>query len=307
MTERRPHRLQSTSRFDVNPHTESDISEGLEIGSQFSNLASRPERTLPLPSPAGSGPPGFPSLPPLPVVWGPDRPHHVPQSLQSPLSASQRTHIFYDVKHETSGFVSMTSSFPASGSDSDQAMEGMVSTMADLSAEELQRLKTKMVNLQGQVDDFRQQLAMVQQHAAAKDAQYAQIIEQSTRREVQTLAESRKWRSDRERWREERRSLEDTIAHLTSDLDELRGYVGGESTESRGSIESRATLVAELPAGTLHSVQDQSSLHSQATSKREQLESIKYESKHIIDHGTRLVEAGKRIQNQLDELQGRIS
>lgn len=122
-----------------------------------------------------------------------------------------------------------------------------------MSAEEIQRLKDKMFGLQAQVEELRSQLNIVQQHASAKDAQYAKIIEQSAQREMRNLAESKLWQSDKELWAQERRVLQETIANLNSKIRELRAYVDPvpiSTTVQRDSKASQATPVKPPPSSS---------------------------------------------------------
>ena len=287
--------------------------ESLETNPHWLQSPSRLERTLPPPSPVGQGMSNMSSMssmPPLPAMWAPERSRHNTQQSLPSTAALPRTQVVYDVKQESAGFTTPAPGLMTSGSDSDQGMEGMESNTAptaNLSAEELGRLKAKMVNLQGQVEDFRQQLKCVQEQAAAKDAQYARIIEQSTRRELQARAESRKWRADRDQWAEERRVLQDTIAALSSKLNELRGYGVAGSPDGempRGAPKQAPTGFSTSSTPTL---EDLALAQNSPPAESRQLETLQQESSQIIEHGARLVEVGRKIQKQLDEIKERIS
>lgn len=266
----------------------------------------RSERTLPLPSSLGTNLSGMPSFPSLPAPWGPDRvPRFAQESFQQTVGP-QSMEIYYDVKHESSGVLSVTSGLPASASDSDLAGDSMASPAAKMSARELQRLKIKMTSLQGQVEELRRQLDLVQQHAIVKDSQYAQIIEQSAKRELQGLHESKKWRHDREQWAEEREFLQETIADLNAKLNELRGYVRSASGGTAEQSSRRTSLVASQST-TLTSSAEASSALSSPFSDEPRLASLKREGDRIAEQGARLVEVGKSIQRQLDELREELS
>ena len=281
---------------------------------QTPNSSSRADRMLPLPSPITSTHSNFASLPAFHTVWGPDRSGSESLAIQTSASQSalQRTEVAVDIKEEPSGITTVTPGFGPgfgylqSGSDSDQATERRSTPTASLSADELQRLKAKMMNLQVQVEDFRQQLSLVHQNAVTKDAQYARIIEQSTRREMQNLDESRRWRADREIWLEERRLLRETISHLNSKLSQLQDHIlnasKGEMSESEiaNLLSPEQSSIPDLPSS------DALAPRHATASEHRQLERLKQESEQIIEHGSRLMEVGNNIQRQLKGLRDHI-
>ena len=196
-----------------------------------------------------------------------------------------------------------------SGSDSDQGTSSRSPLTARMSADEVRRLKDKMFGLQAQVEELRGQLDIVQQHASAKDAQYASIIAQSAQRETQNLAESQKWQKDKDLWVEERRLLQETIADLTARVQELRSYVDPATTplsarQLRAS--SLSTPVTPPPSSSSVSTFAPDALVIPSSDDKVPLSTLRNEGDRIIEQGARLMEAGRSIQRQLDSLREQI-
>ena len=199
---------------------------------------------------------------------------------------------------------------PPSGVDSDEAAQLL--TRESVKPEtERQRLKAEIGLLQAQIEDLHRQMDLFKQHAAKKDAQYLQIIEQSKRREVQGLTDSQRWQEDRKQWADERQLLQETIAGLNSKLGELHiNYSQGRSSEMPAQVPVHS-LAAKEPSVTPVKTSSQQSVPQSTTMIEHRpppsgaetpLDQLQYESGQLAEYSTKLVEIGKNIRLQLDRM-----
>ena len=91
---------------------------------------------------------------------------------------------------------------------------------------ERQGLKAKIEILEAEVEELQSNAEQSQQHAFAKDAQYAQILEFSTRLQSQTLSDSQQRKLDYEKWEGERQAMLQTVTNLRAEVRTLRKSYG---------------------------------------------------------------------------------
>ena len=87
---------------------------------------------------------------------------------------------------------------------------------------ERQRLEAKVDLLEAEVDELQKNMDIAQQHTAAKDTQYSQILELSTKLQTQEVAETQQRRTERERWLQDKQHMERSIIMLNSEITQLR-------------------------------------------------------------------------------------
>ena len=87
---------------------------------------------------------------------------------------------------------------------------------------ERHRLTGKIELLEIQLEEQEQSIQQTQQHTAAKDAQYARIMELSTRLQKQGLEDSQSLNAEQHEWSSEKRSLQSTIDSLKYEVETLR-------------------------------------------------------------------------------------
>ncbi|MCJ1450600.1 hypothetical protein MMC28_000933 [Mycoblastus sanguinarius] len=89
-------------------------------------------------------------------------------------------------------------------------------------AKERRRLKAKIDVLEAQVEELHHSMELSQKHAAAKDAQYLQIVEMSARLQTQGESETQKGKVDYEQWALERKNMQEIIGSLRTEVRNLR-------------------------------------------------------------------------------------
>ena len=87
---------------------------------------------------------------------------------------------------------------------------------------ERHRLTGKIELLEIQLEEQEQSIQQTQQHTAARDAQYARIMELSTRLQKQGLADSQSLNAEQHEWSSEKRSLQSIIDSLKHEVETLR-------------------------------------------------------------------------------------
>ena len=91
---------------------------------------------------------------------------------------------------------------------------------------ERQGLKAKIEILEAEVEELQSNAEQSQQHTFAKDAQYAQILEFSTRLQSQAMSDSQQRKLDYEKWEGERQAMLQTITNLRAEVRTLRKSYG---------------------------------------------------------------------------------
>lgn len=86
-------------------------------------------------------------------------------------------------------------------------------------AKERQRLAGKVELLEAQLEELEQSIQQIQEHTAAKDAQYLRIVEFSTRLQTQ---ESQARKAEQQEWSSEKRSMQSVIDSLKNEVKGLR-------------------------------------------------------------------------------------
>ena len=228
------------------------------------------------------------------------------QSPEQPSPPASNEHNIATVQEDYAVVAKKESGSPSSLIDSDEATHLAAVDFAKPETER-QRLKTKIGTLQAQVEDLHRQIDLFKQHAATKDAQYLQIIEQSTGRELQGVADSERWRADRKQWADERQMLQDTIAGLNSRLGELRNHFSpGKSSGNPAQVAVHSLagehdyftkLVTHPFPQAAGMAATQRPLRSGAETP---LDHLQYESGQLAEYSTKLVEIGRNIRMQLD-------
>ena len=161
-----------------------------------------------------------------------------PLTLSPPKSASFTSHsdmsqpeTWFDdtnlqsLQRENADLVSAYSQAQARIAELDATLQASSAEVAKLSKER-QRMKAKIEILEAETEELQGNAEQSQQHTLAKDAQYSQILEFSTRLQTQAMSDSQQRRLDYEKWEHERQTMLQTITNLRAEVRSLRKSFG---------------------------------------------------------------------------------
>lgn len=188
--------------------------------------------------------------------------------------------------------------------DLDEAAQASNLERASL-AKDRQRLKAKIDVLEAEVVELQSLIDVSQQHTAAKDAQYSQIVEMSTRLQTQSASDSHQWKVEQKQWACEKRDMHDTIAKLRSEVRNLQTGLSRptalhtEKLSYRFETRSQSTQTATDEASL---EQHSKSLQYANASMEAVLIGVSKEYGQLTEYIEKLGSIGKNIQTQLQNV-----
>ncbi|KAL9126321.1 MAG: hypothetical protein Q9217_004605 [Psora testacea] len=167
---------------------------------------------------------------------------------------------------------------------------------------EHETLRSRIQILEAQIEDLHNTIYEIQQQAAAKDAQYSQIIDRATELEQRSMAESQQRRAEREEWEREKVEMLQTITDLRALVPNPGSGVAGRARSEAESSLLRGDMVmhggGSERALAPRRVSDVSMpAHSSTT-----WDEIRQESKLLNEYSAKLVEIGENVRKHLDDL-----
>ena len=163
---------------------------------------------------------------------------------------------------------------------------------------EYDKLRGQIQVLEAQIEDLRNTIDEVQQQAAAKDGQYAQIIDNATKLESRSKAEWQQWRAEREKWEGEKVEMLGTIADLRALVPGLGAVEGGPSLSVlQGNVDTEV-----LDGGRESVSRVQAPDTSMRASPPSAWDEIRQESDLLSEYTAKVAEMGQSIRKHLSDL-----
>lgn len=158
-----------------------------------------------------------------------------------------------------------------------------------------QGLKAKIDVLEAEVDELQTSIEVNQQQTVAKDAQYSQILELSTRLQSQAGFDGQQRKVDKEQWELEKHDMLQTITALRSEIRTLCNSSREASTPKRtlsgvGTAASTSPMDLETEVAILR--------HANSTLE-DTLTKVRQEHAQLYEHVERLGGLSRNIQRHL--------
>ena len=176
-----------------------------------------------------------------------------PLTLSPPKSASFTSHSdmsqpetwsddpnLQSLQRENADLISAYSQAQARIAELDATLQASSAEVAKL-FKERQGLKAKVEVLEAETEELQSNADQSQQHTFAKDAQYSQILEFSTRLQTQSMSDSQQRKLDYEKWEHERQAMLQTITNLRAEVRTLRKSYGSVAQMQLQSTDGSST------------------------------------------------------------------
>lgn len=144
------------------------------------------------------------------------------------------------LQRENADLISAYSQAQARIAELDATLQASSAEVAKLFKERT-GLKAKIEILEAEVEELQSNAEQSQQHTFAKDAQYAQILDFSTKLQTQALSDSQQRKLDYERWEGERQAMLQTITNQRAEVRTLRKSYGSVPKMQLQSAEGSST------------------------------------------------------------------
>ena len=208
---------QTPKIFGLFPSFPARIGTSSDTRADVSFHASSSKMRLPIPLPTTST--AF-ALPPI----GPSSQEpasHPPHSANSSKGIGTEYSTVQTLQRENTDLASAYAQAQTYIADLDTRLQSSRAENGKL-VKERHRLTGKIELLEIQLEEQEQNIQQTQQHTAVKDAQYARIMELSTRLQKQGLADSQSLNAEQHEWSSEKRSLQSIIDSLKHEVENLR-------------------------------------------------------------------------------------
>lgn len=170
-----------------------------------------------------------------------------------------------------------------------------------------QGLKAKIDVLEAEVDELQTSIEVNQQQTVAKDAQYSQILELSTRLQSQAGFDGQQRKVDKEHWELEKHDMLQTITALRSEIRTLcnsygsvpqsnQGYVSREASTPKRTLSGVATAASTSPMDLETEV---AILRHANSTLEDTLTKVRQEHAQLYEHVKRLGGLSRNIQRHL--------
>ncbi|KAK4694766.1 hypothetical protein P7C71_g2866, partial [Lecanoromycetidae sp. Uapishka_2] len=169
---------------------------------------------------------------------------------------------------------------------------------------ERQVLKAKVDVLEAEIEELQNTIEQSKRHSVAKDTQYSQIVEMSSRLQIQATAGAKHQRLQMDEWSIEKGTMQQTITSLRSEVRMLRRAYNGFSPPTQDSF---VTSADEMFDGELDDAQSspirlaaevRSLRHANAALK-DALEHVREEHTQLMEQIEKLGDVGKKMQTHL--------
>ena len=144
------------------------------------------------------------------------------------------------LQRENADLISAYSQAQARIAELDATLQASSAEVAKL-FKERQGLKAKIEILEAEAEELQSNADQSQQHTFAKDAQYSQILEFSTRLQTQSMSDSQQRKLDYEKWEHERQAMLQTITNLRAEVRTLRKSYGSVAQMQLQSTDGSST------------------------------------------------------------------
>ena len=166
---------------------------------------------------------------------------------------------------------------------------------------ERQSLKAKIDVLEAEVEDLQSGTEVSQQHTAAKNAQYSQMLDLSTRLQSQAVFETQQRKVEKERWELEKHELLQTITFLRSQSRTMHtGYDKFSQSIQPRDGEERLTSEARLGDIPTTELETEVEILRHANSVMEDtMAKVRREHAQLSAYVEKLGDTGRNIQRHL--------
>ena len=166
---------------------------------------------------------------------------------------------------------------------------------------ERQGLKAKIEILEAEAEELHSNAEQSQQHTFAKDAQYSQILEFSTRLQTQAMSDSQQRKLDYEKWEHERQAMLQTITILRAEVRSLRKSYGSVAQMQLQSAEGSTTgPIATNVSGTSKDLEAEVQVLREAnTVMQNTLDKVRQEHIELSDYIQKLEGIGRNVERHL--------
>lgn len=236
-----------------------------------------------------------------------------PLTLSPPKSASFTSHSdmsqpetwpddtnLQSLQRENADLISGYSQAQARIAELDATLQASSAEVAKL-FKERQGLKSKIEILEAEAEELQSNAEQSQQHSFAKDAQYSQILDFSTRLHTQALSDSQQRKLDYEKWEHERQAMLQTITNLRAEVRTLRKSYGSVAQMQLQSVDRSSTG----PTAT-HGITTSNDLEAEVQVLREAnavmqdtLDKVRQEHFQLSDYIEKLEGIGRNVDRHL--------
>ena len=233
-----------------------------------------------------------------------------PLTLSPPKSASFTSHSdmsqpeawsddssLHILQRENADLISAYSQAQARIAELDATLQASSAEVAKL-FKERQGLKAKIETLEAEAEELQSNAEQSQQHTFAKDAQYSQILEFSTRLQTQAMSDSQQRKLDYEKWEHERQAMLQTITNLRAEVRTLR--------KSYGSVAHMQLQGAATGPTATHGSSTSNDLEAEVQVLREAntvmqntLNKVRQEHIQLSDYIAKLEGIGRNVERHL--------
>ena len=196
-------------------------------------------------------------------------------------------------QHKNANLVSTYSSAPVRSADLDEDAQASKLEITKLVRDQ-RRLRAKNEALEAEINELHASIEVAQQHTAAKDAQYSQMVELSTKLQSHGIADAQRHKAQQEQWAHEKRDMEQLIAVMKSEIESLR-------SDRRSSTAPQFDRLG-LPTGSL-AIADVGGLETLSkTNMQDALNTLQKDHAHLVDYLEKLGNIGRKMQTHLQDL-----
>ena len=206
-------------------------------------------------------------------------------------------HSLHILQRENPDLISAYSQAQARIAELDATLQASSAEVAKL-FKERQGLKAKIERLEAEAEELQSNAEQSQQHTIAKDAQYSQILEFSTRLQTQAMSDSQQRKLDYEKWEHERQAMLQTITNLRAEVRTLR--------KSYGSVAQMQLQGAATGPLATHGSSTSNDLEAEVQVLREAntvmqntLKKVRQEHIQLSAYITKLEGIGKNVERHL--------
>ena len=163
-----------------------------------------------------------------------------------------------------------------------------------------QRLKAKIDVLEAEVDELQNNMEVSQQHTAAKDAQYSQIVDLSTKLQGQGAADAQHRKAQQEQWIRDKQNMERVIKTLEAEIHNLRTSIHASTArhvDGSGPLPTPSRMTDHARLGT-----GEDGLEHANTNTVDALLDIRKQHAHLMECIEKLGSIGKNMQTRFSSM-----
>lgn len=169
---------------------------------------------------------------------------------------------------------------------------------------ERQGLKASIDILEAEIEELQNSIEQSQRHGIAKDTQYSQIVEMSSRLQIQATADAQQRKSEKDQWSCEKGSMQQTITTLRSEVRSLRRTYSGRSPPTRerprATAKERYDEILDITTSSPSRLEDElRKLQTTNSDLEVALDHVREEHAKLVHHIEKLGDVGMNIQRHL--------